>query len=216
VADPRPRRSWFQLQTAGSKSGEERRGLLPGAGRAARRVRSGAILKVTSAWRRCFVYTPPDYDTSRSARYPVLYLHHGWGRTSTVGWCRAMDPSWTTSLRQECQTHVWSWRTTCRLLSRRGPLRLGPRRPGAAAELRQFRATYTELMFKDLNILRLHEALERPGQARVLRIPARRTNGDVAARFERVRAAAVPIERCRHAEGASGCIVAGGRVCAAP
>ncbi|HUP03987.1 MAG TPA: alpha/beta hydrolase-fold protein [Bryobacteraceae bacterium] len=34
---------------------------------------------VTNAWRRCFIYTPPDYDTNRARRYPVLYLHHGWG-----------------------------------------------------------------------------------------------------------------------------------------
>ena len=40
---------------------------------------------VTEAWRRCLVYTPPDYDTNRSARYPVLYLHHGWGEDE-MGW----------------------------------------------------------------------------------------------------------------------------------
>ncbi len=34
---------------------------------------------VTQAWRRCFVYTPPDYETSPTKKYPVLYLHHGWG-----------------------------------------------------------------------------------------------------------------------------------------
>jgi enterochelin esterase family protein len=43
--------------------------------------------KVTGTWRRAFVYTPPDYDTNRSARYPVLYLHHGWGEDET-GWVR--------------------------------------------------------------------------------------------------------------------------------
>ena len=26
----------------------------------------------TEKWRRCFVYTPPDYDTNPKARYPVL------------------------------------------------------------------------------------------------------------------------------------------------
>ena len=34
---------------------------------------------VTKAWRRCFVYTPPDYDQNPTARYPVLYLQHGAG-----------------------------------------------------------------------------------------------------------------------------------------
>jgi para-nitrobenzyl esterase len=41
--------------------------------------------KVTGQWRRCFVYTPPDYDANLSARYPVLYLQHGSGEDET-GW----------------------------------------------------------------------------------------------------------------------------------
>ncbi|MBV8906713.1 MAG: esterase [Acidobacteriia bacterium] len=41
--------------------------------------------KVTGKWRRCFVYTPPDYGTNTKARYPVLYLLHGWGEDET-GW----------------------------------------------------------------------------------------------------------------------------------
>ena len=40
---------------------------------------------ITKAWRRCFVYTPPDYTTSRWKRYPVLYLQHGSGEDET-GW----------------------------------------------------------------------------------------------------------------------------------
>ncbi len=43
--------------------------------------------KVTGAWRRCFVYTPPDYDSNPKARYPVLYLLHGGGEDET-GWPR--------------------------------------------------------------------------------------------------------------------------------
>ncbi len=34
---------------------------------------------------RCFVYTPPDYETNISVRYPVLYLQHGGGEDET-GW----------------------------------------------------------------------------------------------------------------------------------
>jgi len=41
--------------------------------------------KITGQWRRCFVYTPPDYDSNLSARYPVLYLQHGMGEDET-GW----------------------------------------------------------------------------------------------------------------------------------
>jgi enterochelin esterase-like enzyme len=40
---------------------------------------------ITNAWRRCFVYTPPDYDKNTSIRYPVLYLQHGSGEDET-GW----------------------------------------------------------------------------------------------------------------------------------
>ncbi len=39
---------------------------------------------VTKAWRRCFVYTPPDYDKNPTARYPVLYLQHGAGEDETA------------------------------------------------------------------------------------------------------------------------------------
>ena len=41
--------------------------------------------KSTNATRRCFVYTPPDYDKNLETRYPVLYLQHGAGEDET-GW----------------------------------------------------------------------------------------------------------------------------------
>jgi len=41
--------------------------------------------KITGQWRRCLVYTPPDYDADASARYPALYLQHGSGEDET-GW----------------------------------------------------------------------------------------------------------------------------------
>ena len=41
--------------------------------------------KVNDTMRRCFVYTPPDYDKDAKARYPVLYLQHGGGEDET-GW----------------------------------------------------------------------------------------------------------------------------------
>src|SRR3954470_23217687 len=41
--------------------------------------------KVTGQWRRAYVYTPPDYDGNPRAKYPVLYLLHGWGEDET-GW----------------------------------------------------------------------------------------------------------------------------------
>jgi len=41
--------------------------------------------KITNSWRRCFVYTPADYEKNVSAHYPVLYLQHGSGEDET-GW----------------------------------------------------------------------------------------------------------------------------------
>ena len=41
--------------------------------------------KITESWRRCFVYLPPNYDTSADTRYPVLYLQHGAGEDER-GW----------------------------------------------------------------------------------------------------------------------------------
>lgn len=41
--------------------------------------------KVTGQWRRCFVYTPPDYDTNLKATYPVLYIMPGFGEDDR-GW----------------------------------------------------------------------------------------------------------------------------------
>ncbi len=41
--------------------------------------------KSTNTTRRCFVYTPPDYDKDATHRYPVLYLQHGGGEDET-GW----------------------------------------------------------------------------------------------------------------------------------
>ena len=41
--------------------------------------------RTTNTTRRCFVYTPPDYDKNPDKRYPVLYLQHGAGEDET-GW----------------------------------------------------------------------------------------------------------------------------------
>jgi enterochelin esterase-like enzyme len=41
--------------------------------------------KSADAVLRCFVYTPPGYETDVTKRYPVLYLQHGGGEDET-GW----------------------------------------------------------------------------------------------------------------------------------
>jgi enterochelin esterase family protein len=40
--------------------------------------------KTANAWRRIFVYTPPEYDKNTDTRYPVLYLQHGGGEDERV------------------------------------------------------------------------------------------------------------------------------------
>jgi enterochelin esterase-like enzyme len=41
--------------------------------------------KITNSWRRCFVYTPADYEKNATTRYPVVYLQHGSFEDET-GW----------------------------------------------------------------------------------------------------------------------------------
>jgi enterochelin esterase family protein len=41
--------------------------------------------KITQSWRRCFVYTPAEYNENNNKRYPVLYLQHGSFEDET-GW----------------------------------------------------------------------------------------------------------------------------------
>jgi enterochelin esterase-like enzyme len=41
--------------------------------------------KVNTSMRRCFVYTPPEYEKNIDMKYPVLYLQHGGGEDET-GW----------------------------------------------------------------------------------------------------------------------------------
>jgi enterochelin esterase-like enzyme len=43
--------------------------------------------KTSNSTRHCFVYTPPEYDSAGSKRFPVLYLQHGGGEDET-GWGR--------------------------------------------------------------------------------------------------------------------------------
>jgi enterochelin esterase-like enzyme len=41
--------------------------------------------KVTNAWRRALIYTPPGYDNEPKKRYPAFILRHGGGEDET-GW----------------------------------------------------------------------------------------------------------------------------------
>ena len=47
----------------------------------------------TGGLRHIFVYTPPQYDDDLTARYPVLYLQHGYTENET-GWSRQGHCGW--------------------------------------------------------------------------------------------------------------------------
>jgi enterochelin esterase family protein len=49
--------------------------------------------KTSNRQRRCFVYTPPDYDKDTARRYPVLYLQHGYNENET-GWSHQGCAGW--------------------------------------------------------------------------------------------------------------------------
>lgn len=43
--------------------------------------------KSNNSMRRCFIYTPPEYDKNATKRFPVLFLQHGGGEDET-GWSK--------------------------------------------------------------------------------------------------------------------------------
>jgi len=47
---------------------------------------------VTNKWRRCFVYTPAEYDNGKNKKYPVFYLQHGWGEDETAWFTQGRVP----------------------------------------------------------------------------------------------------------------------------
>ena len=49
--------------------------------------------KTSDTHRRCFVYTPPDYDKDLNQRFPVLYLQHGYNENET-GWTQQGCAGW--------------------------------------------------------------------------------------------------------------------------
>jgi len=53
--------------------------------------------KSNNSMRRCFVYTPPEYDKDATKRYPVLYLQHGAAKMRLAGPIRErLISSWIT------------------------------------------------------------------------------------------------------------------------
>lgn len=110
--------------------------------------------KVTNSWRRAFIYTPPGYDANPNTRYPVLYLHHGWGEDEW-GWVvqgrmDAIMDNLIAAKKAKPMIVVMENHLTA-LKPGEEPLRLGRRAPGAPRpNFDNYGATYTEMMFTDL------------------------------------------------------------------
>ncbi len=112
--------------------------------------------KITGHWRRCFVYTPPDYDSNTTARYPVLYLQPGFGEDER-GW----ETQGRAGLRPgqnlietgkaKPMLAVMDNQFTA-LKPGEAPLILGGRRGGAGPrpDLGHYGATFTEVMLTEL------------------------------------------------------------------
>ncbi|MGE5486959.1 MAG: alpha/beta hydrolase-fold protein [bacterium] len=110
--------------------------------------------KVTNSWRRAFIYTPPDYDANPNTRYPVLYLHHGWGEDEWAwvvqGRMDAIMDNLIAAKKAKPMIVVMENHLTA-LKPGEEPLRLGRRAPGAPRpNFDNYGATYTEMMLTDL------------------------------------------------------------------
>jgi len=110
---------------------------------------------VTGAWRRCFIYTPPDYDSNPAKRYPVLYLHHGWGEDewSWVVQGRVdaiMDNLFAAGKAKPMIIVMENHLSALKPGEQRLQLGGGRGRGAARPDFSNFGATYTEVMLKDL------------------------------------------------------------------
>lgn len=112
--------------------------------------------KATGKWRRCFVYTPPDYDTQPKKQYPVLYILPGYGEDDT-GWfnqgrANVILDNLIAEKKASPMIVVTEDQFTA-LKPGEAPLVLGGRRPGAGGARPSFGTygqTFTEVMFTDL------------------------------------------------------------------
>ena len=110
--------------------------------------------KVVGKWRRCFVYTPPDYDRRPQARYPVLYILPGYGEDEQ-GWfnqgrANIILDNLLAAKKITPMLVVTDDQFTA-LKPGEAPLLLGGRRSGGGPpNFGTYGQTFTEVMFSDL------------------------------------------------------------------
>ena len=111
--------------------------------------------KVVGKWRRCLVYTPPDYDNQTKTRYPVLYLMPGYGEDE-LGWFNQgraniiMDN--LIAAKQAVPMLVVSDDQFTALKPGEAPLVFSGRRPrrGGRPNIGTYGQTFTEVMLTEL------------------------------------------------------------------
>ena len=111
--------------------------------------------KVVGKWRRCFVYTPPDYDRQPQKKYPVLYVMPGYGEDET-GWFNQGHGNIILdnliAAKKALPMIVVTEDQFTALKPGEAPLVLGGRRPagGARPSFGTYGQTFTEVIFSDL------------------------------------------------------------------
>jgi enterochelin esterase family protein len=111
--------------------------------------------KITGAWRRCFVYTPPGYDTNPTERYPVLYLQPGFGEDErgwgTQGRVNLILDNLIAAKKAKPMLVVMDNQFSA-LKSGEALLSFGGRRPGGGGrpDFGSYGATFTQVMLGEL------------------------------------------------------------------
>ena len=111
--------------------------------------------KITGAWRRCFVYTPPGYDTNPTERYPVLYLQPGFGEDErgwgTQGRVNLILDNLIAAKKAKPMLVVMDNQFSA-LKPGEAPLSFGGRRPGGGGrpDFGSYGATFTQVMLGEL------------------------------------------------------------------
>ncbi|SPE18525.1 putative esterase [Candidatus Sulfotelmatomonas gaucii] len=111
--------------------------------------------KVVGNWRRCLVYTPPDYDHQPHARYPVLYLLPGYGEDE-LGWFNQGRANVILdnliAQKNAAPMLVVADDQFTALKPGEAPLVFGERRPGPGQRpnFGTYGQTFTEVIFSDL------------------------------------------------------------------
>jgi enterochelin esterase-like enzyme len=110
--------------------------------------------KVTGKWRRCIVYTPPEYAAQVQKHYPILYLMPGYGEDETGWFTQGRGNIILDNLIAEKKAVPMVVVTEDQFTALKpgeAPLVLGGRRPGGARpSFGTYGQTFTQVLFNDL------------------------------------------------------------------